>query len=500
MLKVRALDDAPEKGVKKDDEYHFYIVDAHHHMGKEGSHRNSPTRAYEFYTLLWFELKKLAKEMKENDELLFEPNGVIPPPLQESVFRLRKNWRRWNHGWLIDRTIVFPYTDDYSGRTEDGIASFKISNNKVAGWTMRAPHSSRLIGFCRVDPNDALVIDPETPVKEIRRSATELGLRGLKLHPLAQLFTDNIESDQMQDIIHEAYKLGMPIIFDSRNISTAIRIRNLIENIRDVINNPAFSPPIVLAHAAMSPGKLELYDILHDPSFFVDTSSLHDRDIPLLFESAESQLTAANRTWSEKILFGTDYSFLSIQATELILHLLSRRFPGNPRDIQNILGGNALRIINRPVLTYRKADLASQQIICKDEEQKSTSIAVSTIMHLLEQGWSLTSTDYLPTSGNSWPVAISSRRRRFSGVDFEEQVLSFRHEKTDRELVFWITRHQNDNTSLNIHGSGPFPPLMTLAEASSSSNDTLLRGFYDNSQSAKNVNIMLSKLDAILES
>jgi predicted TIM-barrel fold metal-dependent hydrolase len=500
MLRVRALDDDPSRGVKKDDEYRFYIVDAHHHMGKEGSHRNSPTSAYEFYALLWFELKKFAKEMKENDDLLFEPIGIIPPPLQNSIFNLKKNWRRWNHGWLIDRTIVFPYTDDYSGRTDDGSASFRISNDKIAGWTTRAPHSSRLIGFCRVDPNDALAIDPNMPVKEIRRSATELGLRGLKLHPLAQLFTDHIESAHMQDIIQEANKLGMPVVFDSRNIHTAIRIKNLIESIRDEINNPSFCPSVILAHAAMSPGRQELYDILQDPSFLVDTSSLHDRDIPLLFESAQELVSAENSVWSEKILFGTDYSFLSVQATELILYLLSRRFSGGPRDIQNILGGNALKIITRPVLTYRKTDLASQQIICKDKEQKTTSVALSTITHLFEKGWDLTSTDYLPISGNGWPVPIQLQGREFSGINFEVQVLSFRHEETDRELVIWITPNKNNHISLNIHGSGPFPSLMTLAETSTSSNNLALRGFYDNSQPAKNAKIMLSKLDNILKS
>ncbi|TFG14774.1 hypothetical protein EU537_02210 [Candidatus Thorarchaeota archaeon] len=499
MLRVRALDDDPDNGVKKDDVYQFYIVDAHHHMGKEGSHRNSPTSAYEFYTLLWFELKKLAKELKDSDRLLFEPIRIIPPPLQKSIFQLRRNWNRWNHGWLVDRTIAFPYTDDYSGRTNDDTASFKISNDKIAGWTTRAPHSSRLIGFCRVDPNDALAIEPQTPVEEIRRSATELGLRGLKLHPLAQLFLDSIESDQMKRIVQEAYKLGMPIIVDSRNIRTAIRIRNLIESIREDINNASFSPSIILAHSAMSPGKSELYEILHDSSFSIDTSSLHDRDIPLLFESAHDQMGAGNNIWSEKILFGTDYSFLSVQAAELILHLLSRDFLGGPRDIQNVLGGNALRIINRPVLTYRKTNLAPQQIICKDDNQQSTFVAMSVTKHLLKRGWDLTSIDYLPPSGQKYLTSKQSQRRKYSGIDLEEQVLSFRHEDSDRELIFWVTQQQNDYISLNIHGSGPFPSLMTLAESSMSSDNPLLRAFHDNSQPAENIAVMLSKLDDIME-
>ena len=35
MLIVRATTDIPERGISKGDEFRLYIVDAHHHMGKE---------------------------------------------------------------------------------------------------------------------------------------------------------------------------------------------------------------------------------------------------------------------------------------------------------------------------------------------------------------------------------------------------------------------------------------------------------------------------------
>ena len=35
MLVVRSLQDIPKKGIQKGDEFRLYIVDAHHHMGKE---------------------------------------------------------------------------------------------------------------------------------------------------------------------------------------------------------------------------------------------------------------------------------------------------------------------------------------------------------------------------------------------------------------------------------------------------------------------------------
>ncbi|MEE9352840.1 MAG: hypothetical protein V3U94_00285, partial [Candidatus Thorarchaeota archaeon] len=155
MLVVRAIEDQPEKGIKKGQKFRLYIVDSHHHMGREKGHTNTPSGAYDFYAQLWFEMQRMVKDMKESDALLFEPVDVVPPALPSKCFLSRKSWTRLNHGWLVDKTIVFPFTDDYSGG-EGKAASFKVSNDKIAGWTTRAPHSTRLIGFARVDPRDSL--------------------------------------------------------------------------------------------------------------------------------------------------------------------------------------------------------------------------------------------------------------------------------------------------------------------------------------------------------
>lgn len=45
MLVVRAVDDIPEQRIAKGDEFHLYVVDTHHHMGREKGHRNTPTGA-----------------------------------------------------------------------------------------------------------------------------------------------------------------------------------------------------------------------------------------------------------------------------------------------------------------------------------------------------------------------------------------------------------------------------------------------------------------------
>ena len=90
MLIIQAIDDLPIYGIQKGDQFRLYIVDTHHHMGREGEHRNTPIGAYEFYTLLWFELKNMAEQLLDEDRLLFEPISIQAPSLPEKCFTSKK--------------------------------------------------------------------------------------------------------------------------------------------------------------------------------------------------------------------------------------------------------------------------------------------------------------------------------------------------------------------------------------------------------------------------
>ena len=116
MLIIRALDDDIENGVTKGDIFHLYIVDSHHHMGKEKSHRNTPTGAYDFYALLWFEMQRLAKELMDDDKLLFEPLDVQSVDLPGKFFNSRDTWKRSrcrphpgaDRWWVGRRSRLYP--------------------------------------------------------------------------------------------------------------------------------------------------------------------------------------------------------------------------------------------------------------------------------------------------------------------------------------------------------------------------------------------------------
>ncbi|MHA2378684.1 MAG: amidohydrolase family protein [Candidatus Thorarchaeota archaeon] len=455
MLVVRAVEDIPERGIRKDDRFQFYVVDAHHHMGQEKGQRNSPPGAYDFYALLWFELQRMAKVLIEEDLLLFEPFEVIPPDLPSRMFASRASWARLNHGWLVDRTIVFPFTDDYSKSESPDIPSFRVSNNKIAGWTTRAPHSSRLIGFGRVDPKDSLSGAPNRPIKEIERAVKVLGLRGLKLHPLAQLFVDEIETDYMKKIMNCAGNLGIPVIMDTRNTRTVLRIHGLVNSMRnsEEYKRALAGLSIILAHCGMSPGDPRLYEVLRDPVFFGETSTLHGKDVPILFQMARERMDSPDVQWSEKLLFGTDYSYLSVQAAELILHLISRDFEGTLGEIQRILGGNALTLAQKPFRTEGGIKRKPRTVIFEKCEPAVIQELEDTILSLLGNGWNVSSLDFMIPPKHTWPQVKSVKDGGYNGVHLDSYIVTLQPKSGGSEIHVWIRMNPGGLLSCTVLGT-----------------------------------------------
>ncbi|MFX1605225.1 MAG: amidohydrolase family protein [Promethearchaeota archaeon] len=485
MLLVRAVETLPNRGIEKGDEFRLYIVDAHHHMGREKGHRNTPAGAYEFYAQLWFEIQKTVRALIDDDRLLFEPIGVEAPLLATNLFRSKTSWDRLNHGWLVDRTIVFPYTDDYSAPSSKGEPSFQVSNDKIASWTSRAPHSSRLIGFARVNPLDGSNKGNLVAVNELERAVLSLGLRGLKLHPLAQLFVDSIEKNEPREVVKRAGELGIPVIFDTRNMRTVVRIKRLVDSMR---NDPECGAAVkglrvILAHCGMAPGDSRLYEALKDSVIFAETSTLHDRDVPVLFESAYERLSASNREWSEKILFGTDFSFLSVQAIDIILHLLSRDFPGTLADAQRILAGNALSLVHSPFRTQTGSSGPPTEFICKDKSFSiQREIEDSTIKLITKGTWDLASLDFMIPPIGTWPKLRKKADDGFNGVDMNSYLLTMKSKKGAKEIHLWIRRRPDDYISCTILATQGMTRLDTLENASQKIGQVLLKSISDNSQ------------------
>ncbi|MHA1960951.1 MAG: amidohydrolase family protein [Candidatus Thorarchaeota archaeon] len=437
MLVVRAVDDIPEARIKAGSEFKLYLVDAHHHMGREKGHRNTPSGAYDFYALLWIEIQKMAKSMMENDELAFEPVGVVSSDFASLFYSTRESWEQMNHGWLVDRTIAFPYSDDYSRAGPEENASFSLSNERIAGWSTRAPHSTRLIGFCRVDPHDAAT-EPKRAIDELNRSINSLGLRGLKLHPLAQLFIDDIEEDSVECLVRRTGELGVAAVFDTRSMRTVTKITNLIETIEGPKKRKRRKLKVILAHCGMSPGDAGLHEALSHPSIYGEISSLHGRDLPLLFKTAKESIMQKGSLWSEKLLFGTDYSFLSFQAAEAILFLLSKDFPGSLEDVRRILGLNSLRLIQTPFHTDWGTDRRPTMLNLPDPGTHDVKRIMELLVTLTSSDvWDISSLDLLHLPGD---VGQSRRKKADLERVAKSYLLALKSKSIEEEVHLWIRR------------------------------------------------------------
>lgn len=99
----------------------------------------------------------------------------------------------------VDRAVIFPFNEVQPG------VSFSLANNRIADAIREYP--DRLVGFARLDPNYG-----ENAIEELRRDI-RIGLAGLKLHPSSQSFS--LRDGYLREIIKEAAKYNVPIIFDS---------------------------------------------------------------------------------------------------------------------------------------------------------------------------------------------------------------------------------------------------------------------------------------------
>jgi len=83
-----------------------------------------------------------------------------------------------------------------------------VSNDYVASVVRRFPE--RFVGFASVDPHKG-----HAAVEELERAVRELGLVGLKLHPVAQNFRP--DDDRFYPLFAKAAELGIPVLIHTGN-------------------------------------------------------------------------------------------------------------------------------------------------------------------------------------------------------------------------------------------------------------------------------------------
>ncbi len=322
--------------------YHFYLIDGHTHIGKEeviefgkkNYRTNLPNQILDFFTRLQF---NLLRDMKKNpDNFHFLPDDPFIRPaafiggLSDEISKDRFT------GYLIDQFVTFPFNDVKAAETTP---QFQIPNDMILKRQQSPPFFTRMLGFVRVNP-----LDGDAAIKEILRCA-EQGARGLKLHPISQHWVDNVTDPRVCAAVTTALNARLPVIFDCRFLKTAEDIYQLHEKIKNDVKNPNYG--LILAHSGMEFNSTSLYQILNDPHIYGDTSGMRSDDVGLFFKKFAE---AAPQTWSNSVIFGTDFNYFTIpQATDLLEYLLSEdlfnKIHLSPREIQRVLAGNLMSIL-----------------------------------------------------------------------------------------------------------------------------------------------------------
>lgn len=209
------------------------------------------------------------------------------------------------------------------------------TNDYVAEMVRRDP--DRFIGFATVDPWAGVAA-----IREVERSVAELGLRGLKLHPIHQAFPP---SDPMFYPLYEACDgLGLPILFHTGFAAAGsalpgggglkLKYAAPIPSIDDIAADfPNLT--IVMAHPGWPWVEEQIAVALHKPNVYIDLSGWSPRYVP------EALRREVGSRLKHKIVFGSDYPYISPRRW-----IDEFRSWGLSEEVEaGVLGGNAARIL-----------------------------------------------------------------------------------------------------------------------------------------------------------
>lgn len=168
-------------------------------------------------------------------------------------------------------------------------------------------HPERFIGFATVDP-----WQEQAAVDELEHAVTDLGLRGLKLHPIHQAFYPNDE--RFRPLWQKCSDLGVPTIIHTGYAAAGTGMAGgggfklghaqPIPYIDDVAADfPDLT--IIMAHPAWPWIDQQIAVALHKPNVYIDLSGWAPKYIPKdLIREAGSRLR-------RKVVFGSDYPYMT---------------------------------------------------------------------------------------------------------------------------------------------------------------------------------------------
>ena len=174
--------------------------------------------------------------------------------------------------------------------------NYTIRNDWIA--KVAAQSGDRLVPFGGVDPNAG-----NESVKELRRAAKELGIRGLKIHSSANSVYPN--DSRMFQIYEFCQEWELPIIFHTGTTGLGdCEIRFSKPEFLDEVCQRFPDLKVIMAHFGWPWSDVAMAIALRNPNVFVDVSGWKPRYLP------PNLLPYLGGILSDRFLFGTDYPMI----------------------------------------------------------------------------------------------------------------------------------------------------------------------------------------------
>jgi uncharacterized protein len=264
------------------------------------------------------------------------PPGAGPNATQEQMNRYFGTDQRGTVEQMYETYVeldIFAVIFGVDAETTSG--SPFVGNDYTADIVKKYP--DRFMGFASVDPHKG-----KAAVLEMERSVKELGLRGLKLHPISQAFFPN--DIRFYPLWEKCAELGVPVLFHSGQTAVGaglpggggLKIKYAQPLHMDDVAADFPELNIIMAHPGVPWQEEQLSIALHKPNVYIDLSGWSPKYFrPILVQYANSLL-------QNKVLFGSDFPALTPQRWLTDFEGLELK----PEVRQKILIENAMKLLN----------------------------------------------------------------------------------------------------------------------------------------------------------
>ena len=195
----------------------------------------------------------------------------------------------------VERSVILG--QDTHATRNPNFKNYTIRNEQIA--SIASKSHDRLIPFAGVDPNA-----PAEGVKELKRAANRLGVKGLKIHSSANSVYPN-DPKKMYPLYEVCEEKGLPILFHTGTTGLGdCEIKYSKPEYLDEVCERFPDLKVVMAHFGWPWSDVAVALALRHPNVYLDVSGWRPRYLP------QNVLSYLNGPLQDRFLFGTDYPMM----------------------------------------------------------------------------------------------------------------------------------------------------------------------------------------------